>query len=267
LIEGLEEGLGGFEVLDHDVLFDQVARAKLVGTDGDGRLVWVLVAEGDDDRTALTALDALAYSRANVELVARHFQRGTDSGTPARLALVLPAPRPELVERLRPLLAQGLELLTVRTISSPAGERSYLLPQGGAVAARPAVGESSEEAFLAGLSEGQRDLARTLARRMKRIDDDIRVEASAVGLVWSHAGLALAQIERRDTGLAGGVAPEFQPLRLASELDLERFLDAAVHRLVELLDPAGAEEPGESPSRLLAEGPLLTAEEIAAFRD
>jgi len=154
----------------------------------------------------------------------------------------------------------------VRTLSSAAGERSYLVPL---EAPRPSALPRQRRpgaAFLDELSTAQRELARTVIQRMRRLDDELEIDASSAGVLWSVQAETLAQIERFESGLRGGVAPDFEPRRLTSERDVDRFVESAMNRLVHLM---GSEEPAtEAPLEpAFDDEPLLSAEEIAAFRE
>lgn len=270
LAQGLEDVLDGFHLLDREVRFDEAVRADLIGVDGSGRLVWVVVADDSDDRTALAVLDGMSFARRNPALLRRHFAAGVRGGganKATRLVLVLPTERTNLAERFKPFTGRELEILTVRTITSGAGERSYLTPVGTGGEVSDLVPSQDRDAFLDALPEGQRGLARILVERMRRMDDELSFETSQAGVLWTYQGETLAQLEHRDTGLAGGVAPEFSPLRIATELDVERFLDAAVGRLVRLFSDDSQPARRDLGELAFGEGPLLTPEEIAAFRD
>ena len=267
LASGLADVLLGFEVIDRDLAFDEGGRADLVGVDGSGRPVLVLVGGEDSDRIALEVLDTLSYARRHAVLLARHLRSPRlRPGAEARLLLVQPSPDPRLVDRLLPLLGRGVEIFGVRTLSSAGGERSYLVPL---EPPRPSGGlgrPQSGGAFLEDLSGMQRELCRTLVQRMRRLDDELEVEGGPSGILWSVQGETLAQVERGEGGLRGGVAPDFEPRRLVAERDVDRFVESAMTRLVQLLGDDGA---GPEPGGLEAfEGEeLLTADEIAAFRD
>ncbi len=269
LAAGLDDVLLGFEVVDRELVFDEGGRADLVGVDASGRPVLVMVAGQDADRSALEVLDTLSYARRHASLLARHLRSPRlREGAETRLLLIQPSPDPRLLERLQPLLGRGLEVLGVRTLTSAGGERSYLvpleLPRPTALPrqARPGA------AFLEDLAGGQRDLCRALFQRMRRLDDEVETDAGAAGILWSVHGETLAQVERFEGGVRGGVAPDFEPRRLTSERDVDRFVESSMSRLVQLLDSPGAEPRAEDPeadTAFLGEE-LLTAEEIAAFR-
>jgi hypothetical protein len=123
-----------------------------------------------------------------------------------------------------------------------------------------------QEAFVAELPVEQRELCLHLARRMGRLDDELEIDAGPAGVLWRFQGEPLAQIEEGDGGLRGGVAPGFLAHRIAGETDIERFLEAAMSRLAELLGGGGADD-GEAGEAALEGRNLLTPEEIAAFRD
>ena len=74
LERGLAESVPGLEVLDRELQLGEKSCADLAGIDASGRLVFVMLVDGDGDASALAVLDALAYARENGALLARHWK-------------------------------------------------------------------------------------------------------------------------------------------------------------------------------------------------
>lgn len=290
----LEEALPGVRMLDQDLELEGGGRADAAGVDNAGRIVLALVAGDDEDATALAVLEALSSGRRHADLIGRHLgARRVRADLGPRVVLVVPPEAERLVGRLAALRGQGLEILEIRGVKSRRGERSYLVPveTGDVVDLRPDPGA---EAFLdalppegeAPLSEGQaglRELGELLVERMGRLDDELSVRASTGAVAWSLGEEVLVRAEQKGETLRASVGPAHKARAVTSVGELEAVLEAAMERMVELLDhappppkgglepPPGAagppEEPGgRSPGEVAEEG-VLTDDELEAFRD
>lgn len=276
---GLQEILPGLEVLDRDVAFDEGGRADLAAVDGAGRLVLVLLAQ-DAERTPLEALDALSFARRHADLLAHHFRRGrVASELEPRVLVVAPAADERLTLRLAPLLGAGLELFGVRTLSSRGGERSYLVPLAPPRADAVEGRAGGEEAFLAALPRDVAPFARQVLARVERLDDELSATIVRDSAVWRFRGEILVRVERAGDRLRASVSPHQERLPLDGEEALETLLETALERLVGLLGrggsgpapagppPGAPERGGEDDEDRPLDEPLLTPEEIQAFRD
>lgn len=298
LEEGLEDVFPGLEILDRDLVLDEGGRADLAALEPSGRLVLVLVAE-DLDRTPLEALDALSFARRHGALFARHFRRQAgqrlESELAPRLVVVTPTTDERLTQRLAPLFDCGLELYGVRTLASRAGERSYLVPL--SVQAGDAVdrARSGRDAFLEALPADLVPFARAAITRIERLDDELEPAFGRETASWRLHGEVLVRIERAGSLLRASVSPHDERLLLEGDEALETLLESALERLMAILERSGGApgpgtggpgSPGEpggttalrlaggpedappTPRALLRSGePLLTPEEIQAFRD
>lgn len=274
---GLQEILPGIVVLDRDLVFDEGGRADLAAVDAAGRLILVLLAQ-DLDRTSLEALDALSFARRHAGLLAHHFRRKeVVAELEPRVLIITPTADERLTLRLAPLLGQGLELFGVRTLSSRAGERSYLVPLAAPQAGSLEGRASGEESFLAALPRDLVPFAREALGRIERLDDELEATIGRDTALWRFRGEVLVRIERAGDRLRASVSPHQERLLLDRDEALEELLESALERLVGLLgrsggpaDEAPAGEPAENlgrSARLASSEPLLTAEEIQAFRD
>lgn len=287
---GLAEVLPGLDVLDRELRLDDGGRADLVALDSAGRLTLVLLAQ-DSERAVLEVLDLLALVRAHPGLFARHLRdprlrRELDP----RLVLVSPDGDRRLADRLLPLHEHGVELFAVRTLSSAGGERAYLVPLVASATGAALDGRRPDEAFVDGLPDELRALARTAITRLARLDDELELETRRGSLVWRLRGETIVRLEHGRDGLRGLVGSDDEAWRLdgpAGATALDRLLEGALARLVALLPPvrtargprAGGSngpasfelalpEDDEAPAPGgLADEPLLSAEELEAFRD
>jgi hypothetical protein len=266
LVEGLEELVPGLAVLERELVLEGGARADLAAADPSGRLWLVQLAGEDVDRAALEVLDLLAVLARELELVVRHLaSERVQAERAPRIVVVSPNSDARLCARLAPLAAAGVEVVGLRAVKSKSGERAYLarLEADG----RPAVSASGVGAFLRALPARHEPLVRALLERMERLDEELVVSGDASVLLWRLAGEVLARIERSGEVLAASVAPRHEPLALGDAADAERFVERALARLVRVLGMVRAERPAEEAPRPRTDEPLLTSEEIQAFRE
>jgi hypothetical protein len=265
---GLEEVRPGLTIIDRDLRFDGGARADLAAVDSAGRLALIQIADEDADRAALDALDALALLRREPALVARHLRRpGVDALREPLLILVQPNADEPLASRLAGWIGHGLELFIVRHVESEAGARSYLVPMGRDPSA---PGEDPTRPFFERADAPGSELARTLMRRVQRLDAELEVVGGADGLLWRFRGRPLMRIDRLAGQLTAGVAPRFEARAIATPADLDPLLEAALASILEATgseSPPLTELPGEAELTRTAPLTLLTQEELQAFRE
>jgi len=265
LSTGLDEIVPGVEILDRELAFEGGARADLAGVDPSGRLLFVLLAGEDADRAALEALDALTVLRTQMELLVRHFGEGRVNPERApRLFVVSPISDERLCARLAALGDAGVQVLGLRAVKSAAGERSYLVKLGGGERA----GAGGVGAFLRALPARLEALGAALVERMQRLDEELEPAGDASTLVWRLQGEVLCRVERIGDLLQASVGPRHEPLALGDLDDLERLVEHALGRLVRVLGMTrGDRPPKEAAKPGAGDAPILTAEEIQAFRE
>ncbi len=263
----LETALPGVEILDRGLEFDEGGRADFGGVDDAGRLVLGLFAGEDADRSALDALDALSFARRNAELLAQHLRstRVVPSLDPRVLLIVEPADR-ALVRRVAPLVGRGLEVFELRAVKSRAGERAYLLAIGGAADTGLPDEPGSVDDFLAALPESLGELGRLVVDRMARLDDELRIEATADTVAWFFQHQLLLRLEHRGDELRAGANGE-RPRELRDPRDVDALLEDSLGRLVQAVGRLPADDLAERTLEPREGLPLLTPEEIEAFRD
>ena len=265
---GLSEALPGVEVLDRGLEFDDGVRADLAAVDPVGRLVLVVVAHAEPDRAVLDALDVLRQARANTALVVRHIgSRRIDPGLEPRIVVVDPADDERVAERLGALAGAGIDVFGVRTLRSAAGECSYLVAKGDT--RQPVAGARGVQEFLDALPLPLQDIGRELTARMNRLDDDLLAATDGSAVVWRWKGEVLARLECVGDQLRASVAPDHRPAPVREATDLDEVVDGALARLVAELHrrPAEAGDDDLAGGGLDPDEPLLTPDEIAAFRD
>jgi hypothetical protein len=264
---GLDEIVPGLEILDHELQFEGGARADLAGVDPAGRIHLVLVADVDPDKAALEALDLVGVTKSELELLVRHLgERSASLERAPRVLVVCSAPSTRLVERLGVLGDAGVLLLGLRTMKSARGEQRYLVRM--EPAGRNSGGTGGVAAFLRALPARLEALGNTLVERMERLDEELVPSGDATTLVWRLGGEVLLRVERIGELLQASAAPRHEPLPLGDLADLERVVGKAYAQLTRQLglargEPAG---PGPRPAAAREDEPILTPEEIEAFR-
>ena len=266
-LAALENALPGVEILDRGLEFDDGGRADFAGVDDSGRLVLGLFAGEDADRTALDVLDTLAFARRNPALFTQHLRspRLVSALDPRVLLIAEPADQ-ALVRRLAPLLGHGLEVFELRTVKSREGERAYLLAAGPGDDAVPAEGQGSVDEFLAALPDPLEELGRLVVDRMGRLDDELRVEATADTVVWFFEHQLLLRLELRGDSLRAGAGGE-RPRELQDPRDVDELLEDSLGRLVQAVGRMPADALARPELEPREGAALLTPEEIEAFRD
>ena len=268
LTEGLDEIVPGIEILDRELSFEGGARADLAGVDPSGRLHLVLLAGEDADRAALEALDTLQVLRTQVDLLVRHLGEGRVNPERApRLLVVTPTAEEKLGARLGALVDAGVSVLGLRAVKSASGERTYLVRTGTGGGGASAGGVA---AFLRGLPARIEPLGQMLVERMERADEEITPSGDGTALVWRLQGEVLCRVERVGDLLQASVAPGHEPHTLNDVADLEKLLARAYARLTQVLKLSRGDAPQRGGPKLAPnpeDGPILTPEEIQAFRE
>ena len=253
-------------------------RVDFAGTDAEGHLVLVLLLDGSGDSAALAALDLFVLARRHAALVARHLELDPSQTGPPRLILVADSFDDQLVGRLA-VLEPAFELFSIEVLRSERGARSYLVPH--ATTPRTNGDELvrvTREAFMEGLGERQRAPAELLIDRLARMDSEVKPRYSDDGVRWTFQGHEFLGLALQGDELVGFVLPAGRDMRLDSQESVEHLVEAAFGAYVRLLGlapgpetdlgsaPFGAADSDDGPGAGPDDGPLLSAEEIAAFQ-
>ena len=272
LERGLRAALPGLQIVDRSLEFPGGARADLVALDEGGRLLFVLMVDGEAEDTSLMALDLLAQARSDLDLIARHLSRpGLRADLEPRLALVADSFSDNTRSRLAPLTGERVLLLEVRELASARHASVYLVPLAQPPLAT-AKSSAAAEDFLVGLPERLRTMAADLVRRLRRVDESLECLAGSDDLQWRYRGRVLASLRSLEGRLEGSLPLAGDPITLEGGAEIELFLERTLERYVELLDSDGEDdlelgELGEVELQPHDAGPLLSAEELEAFRE
>jgi hypothetical protein len=153
----------------------------------------------------------------------------------------------------------------MRSLRAAGRSAVYLLPRDLDGSTAPRIPRTPAE-LGAVLSAGARALYDDVVRRVARIDDEIACELRHDGVRWSFRGRELCALAVSRERLAAAVAEAQDEIALEEPRHVETFLDRVVRAHLRTLD--SADEPArEPPSSLFSTVPLLSPEELAAFRD
>lgn len=253
------------EVVDRGLLLSRGAertsngrRADLVLTDGAGTALLALVVDGRPDETVRAAVDALIFARENGAALAMLRPSGLAPSPPvgatARVAIVAEGYSERCLEALGLFPAGELWILEARRFEAEAGTRHVLV----SLTPPPAMadrGDRDRLAFLSRVPDPLRIAAEDLLRRLERLQRGARATFAEDRATVRSGARVIGALEVRDGRIEAEAAAIHPPKPIRTPADAEAFLDDVVRG-----------ELGGSPP-VFQEGPLLTPEEIAAFRE
>jgi hypothetical protein len=243
-------------------------RADLLALDAAGRPVIVLIVDGRGDDTVLAAVNAVAYARANAGALARPLREDAAPRAPgARVALIAETFSARTMESLGLLPESELLLFEARRVDSAAGTHARLsrvvLPN----LRREEEPPVAREVFLARVGETRQAIAELLLRRLSRVDAGIRVSFEEDRASFDLEGRELCRLEIEQGALQGSIPALKQRLPIHGPDDADAFLDEVLRERILLLGEGWGTPSPPPAAKPPAEEPLLTPEEIAAFRD
>ncbi|MDP6540644.1 MAG: hypothetical protein QF903_13280 [Planctomycetota bacterium] len=285
--------LPGLRLIDRDLCLDDRPIADFAGLIA-GRPVLFLAIEGDDEAALLRTGDALGFARRHPDALAGHLgvdgaeeeTGGTGRPPTARTVLLSDTPfSPALLERLAGLGEADLLVLQRRRLHSAVGESEFFVavdvapPSPGDRAATPAASpvalgrEGAPEgarAFLAALPQALAVTGQTLIERIGRIDEGLmcRSPSPEGGLEWYDDGELLCSLRATDGHLEARLAGTDVPHSIRTLAGVDVFLDwLLTFHLERLGPPVESGELAEVELTPPTPGPILTPEEIEAFRE
>jgi len=291
----LERELAGviheFEIVDRDLAVRDSLSIDWLGFEAEGKLVLVLWTAGEGGGLVLDVLDALAFVRSHLDVLARHWKLaapeasgGMGEPTPidetstveVRAVCLADHFDAEALERLSVCGKTVLDLYEVRTVRSEVGEGAYLVPV--AFQGRGLQDEHVKASFIDGVPESFHPLARAFMTRMARVDEGVELVECEGAADWFYRGQRLAALRADDARLEASLAGSSAPVGVRADSDVDDFVDHVLARLIELSDGPGGDEgdlpeidDGDELAQIelipMDSGPLLTPEEIAAFHD
>jgi len=273
-LAALREALPGLELVDRDLEVGAERRADLVGVDGDGRAVAVLLVDGGDEQAPLVALDAFAWLARHRALLAAHLESARlDPGLEPLVVLVAERFEDRQLERLAGLSRAAVRCLELRTVTSQRGERTYLVPAPFPFGEGDALDPEGTHALLRALSPEAAALAEGLLRRLDRVDDELERAADGHGVVWSLADQRLCGL-RAARGMLHGSVGRRAGAPIHSSADAEDFVERVMRYFARWLGVpaeggavADEDDAEPAPDAFDPAAPMLTAEEIAAFQE
>ena len=240
-------------------------RADLLALDANGRPVIVLLVDGRGDDTVLAAVNAVAFARQSAGALAQPRREEPLRALGGRVALVAESFSARTLEGLGLLPESELILFEARRMDSAAGSQIRLSRVAPASARREEEPPVARDDFLARVVETRRGTAELLLKRLARVDSGI-VSSFAEDLAsFECDGRELCRLEIEDGALQGAIPALKRRLPIHGPDDADAFLDEVLREHILLLGE-GWGTPIPSAPRGGGE-PILTAEEIAAFRD
>jgi hypothetical protein len=259
----LESLAPGLRVLDRGLSLDGRPVADLV-VELEGALALVVVVTGDEPGLAGRALEALALAREHGPALAGHLGLAPGAGTPRVLLVAGRGLERAELARLGVLAGEGLWLLERHRLESQRGVTSFLRRVLPAVVPRPGGGPDPG-AGAGAVEELDPELARLageLAERLERLDPGIVCREAEGALEWTLGAEPLCRLVAAEGALVGHLAGSEVPHRLGALEDVDVFVDWVLSLHVERLERSGEPRAGATGA-----GPILTPEEIEAFRD
>ncbi|MAF65365.1 MAG: hypothetical protein CMJ84_06870 [Planctomycetes bacterium] len=284
--------LPGLVLVDRDLSVDGRKVADFVGLIDD-RPVLFLALEGDSERVLLRTSDAVDFARRHGQALGAHLRAVSVEGeglpdvnpAPARTVLLSDTPfSASLLERLGGFGAPDLLVLQRRRLESSAGTSEFFVAldaHPGRELPRPLAEPSplpaaldDEGAFIAGLPPALARTGQALVERIGRIDEGLECrplpDAGGMpgGLEWLCEQAPLCRVTAVEGHLEAFLAGSDVPHSIRTRAGVDVFLDwlLAFH-LERLGEPEGGAELADVELVPRAPGPILSPEEIEAFRD
>lgn len=284
LVEGLGEHLPGLEILDRGFVLSggaeaRALRADWVGVDACGRLVLISLVEGQSDEAVFAGLESVSLLRSNRALLARRWRSTrVSAAAPGLVALVAEAFSGRVLRSLSAVAPAELRMFEMRELSGAEGVRSALVPVGieGSSARGADVGQACRTEFVDLVPAESRALAELCLAEIDRIDADLERRTSFDVVGWRYGRRDLCCLAWTGERLLGVVGSTDAAIPLRQTSDVHAFVDRVVGEHLRRLSSADGEPaerrrevPGAEESWGLAgnSGVLLSAEELAAFRD
>jgi hypothetical protein len=240
-------------------------RADLVAIDVSGRPIIVLLVDGRGDDTLLAAVNALAFARQSGDALAQPKREESLETFGARVALVAEAFSARTLEGLALLPPDDLLLFEARRIDSAAGTQVRLARVHPTAARTEDAPPPTREEFLERVAETRRGTADLLLRRLARVDAGLQASFAESLATFECDGHELCALEIAEGSLRGWIPAIKQRLPIHGPDDADAFLDEVLREHILLLGESwGSHTPAPPRGR---EEPVLTPEEIAAFRD
>ena len=181
-----------------------------------------------------------------------------------------------LAERFAPAVRAGLAILPsgllrtfeVETVETRNATRTYLAPVD-AAGAPPTWVERAPAEYIAELEPTAREIAEVLTERLYRLDDEMELAVSGDVLHWRARGRGVCSLMRSDEKLIGVDSATSEKFELAGPSDVEALVASILEAHIRTLSETPADRSSAGVGRATAESsePLLSAEELAAFRD
>lgn len=240
-------------------------RADLLALDATGRPVIVLLVDGRGDDTVLAAVNAVAFARQSADALAQPRREEPLRALGGRVALVAESFSARTLASLGLLPESELLLFEARRVDSAAGSHIRLSRVSPSSTRREEEPPVARDDFLARVVETRRGTAEVLLKRLARVDAGIQSSFEEGRASFECDGRELCRLEIEEGALQGAIPALKRRLPIHGPDDADAFLDEVLREHILLLGE-GWGTPSPPPAKR-GEEPILTAEEIAAFRD
>lgn len=198
LEQALDLALGGFRLIDQGLELSGGGLVHLLGADGAGRLVLVLLVSEFDEETVSRGLEALELVLDHGPVLHHHLSGGQfdalglDPELPPRLLLVGEAFDQERTRRLTAFCGrqEHAELYELRVLRTGAGESLYLHRLAGRIERQAAPARGSSPTPPAATLSQRGDLLELLSQRLRGLDPALDVRDLPHGRRWNQHGSA-----------------------------------------------------------------------------
>lgn len=263
----LRREIRGLEILECDLVLATGTverRAEWIGVDRDGRLVVCLSAAGSDDDVLVALLDACASAGEMRAPAAKHWPRAhIRPDVEPVVVLVAGAFSTRVLGALAQIRQGAVLAFELRAFETARGREDYLVRRefepGGLAQATP-------RDVLALWPEPAREHARRLIGLVQRIDPEIECRAAANALCFGFHGRDLAELACTDGVLRQDAAGTGDVLAYGDAESQDAWLEQALSAWTARRQELGTVARPLDLHRRNA-GPLLTPEELAAFRE
>lgn len=240
-------------------------RADLLALDAAGRPVIVLLVDGRGDDTVLAAVNAVAFARHSSDALAQPRREEPRPAIAGRVALVAESYSSRTLEGLGLLPEDELLLFEARRVESASGSQIRLARVRPSSPAREEGPPPAREDFLARVAEARRGTADVLLKRLARVDAGIEGSFEEGQASFACEGREICRLDVEEGALQGSIPALKRRLPIHGPDDVDAFLDEVLREHILLLGEGWGTPPPAAARP--AEEPILTAEEIAAFRD
>lgn len=262
----LRREIRGLEILDREFVIgaDAARRAEWIGVDAHGRLHVCVRGTGSDDDVLFSALQACLAAAEIRGPAVRHWPDARIRSDAHPVVVLVSDRFSARVLSAISLIQQGTILaFEVRVLETARGREHYVLRRD---ARFENAAPRSPRDVLATWPEAAREQAQRLSDLVRRIDPEIECRADSNALHWSIGDEDVAELACTDGILKADASGSLEARDVADDASRDAWLEQALSAYVARRRGVAS---GVRPLDLMQRNsaPLLSAEELAAFRE